>query len=321
MTTQRSNRPYSEPRDHYQAITDRIVAALESGTKPWQQPWDDAKAGGPALPVNAATGRPYHGINVLVLAMSAFAFGGGDPRFCSYKQAADRGWQVRRGERGTQIFFFKRMEVEDETGEVKKRIPMLRAYTVFNGAQLEGIPPWTAPEIAEEPWRRPDAAALILDKSGARVNIGGSRAFYSPSLDVVCLPPGSSFDSPEAWAVTVLHELGHWTSHERRLNREVKGRFGSQEYAKEELRAELASVFVGATLGLPCDIPNHADYLASWIEVLKNDKREIFRAASEAQKIADYLLAFHPEYARARGTAGDESDGAEHGPQLVTEAA
>jgi len=178
MTTHRSNRAYSEPRDHYQAITDRIVAALESGTKPWQQPWDSAKAGGPTLPINATNGRPYHGINVLVLAMSAFAFGAGDPRFCSYKQATDRGWQVRRGERGTQIFFFKRMEVEDETGEVTKRIPMLRAYTVFNGSQIEGIPPWTAPDVVDAPWRKPEAAEVILGNSGARINIGGLRVHF-----------------------------------------------------------------------------------------------------------------------------------------------
>jgi len=137
---------------------------------------------------------------------------------------------------------------------------------------------------------------------------------------VICLPPTSSFNSPESWGATVLHELAHWTSHEVRLNRELKGRFGSKEYAKEELRAEITSVFVGATLGFPCDVPGHADYLASWIEILKSDMREIFRAASEAQKIADYLLAFHPDYAGTRSTAG-EDDGAEHGPQLVTETA
>ena len=162
MTKQRS-RTYTEYRDHYQEITNRIVAALESGTKPWQQPWDNAKAGGPSMPINATTGRPYHGINVLVLAMSSFAFGGSDPRFCSYKQATDRGWQIRKGERGTQIFFFKRMEVEDrnalpEAEDRTKRIPILRAYTVFNGAQIDGIPPWVAPDIVAEPWRKPEAA-------------------------------------------------------------------------------------------------------------------------------------------------------------------
>ena len=328
MIKQRSNRTYTEHRDHYQEITDRIVAALESGTKPWQQPWDNAKASGPSMPINATTGRPYHGINVLVLAMSNFAFGGGDPRFCSYKQAADRGWQVRKGERGTQIFFFKRMEVEDrnappEAEDRTKRIPMLRAYTVFNGAQIDGIPPWTAPDVVAEPWRKPEAAELILTNSKAVVRTGGERAFYSPSLDFIQMPNAGSFNSPQDWGSTALHELGHWSSHVDRLNRDIKNRFGSERYAQEELRAELASVFIGATLGLPCDIPNHADYLAEWVSVLKGDKREIFRAASEAQKIADYLLAFHPDYAHAAqmGDRADEEDGAEHGPQLVREAA
>ena len=328
MIKQRSNRTYTEHRDHYQEITDRIVAALESGTKPWQQPWDNAKAGGPSMPINATTGRPYHGINVLVLAMSNFAFGGGDPRFCSYKQAADRGWQVRKGERGTQIFFFKRMEVEDrnappEAEDRMKRIPMLRAYTVFNGTQIDGIPPWAAPDVVAEPWRKPEAAELILTNSKAVVRTGGERAFYSPSLDFIQMPNAGAFNSPQDWGTTALHELGHWSSHVDRLNRDIKNRFGSEKYAHEELRVELASVFIGATLGLPCDVPNHASYIASWIKTLREDKREIFRAASDAQKIADYLLAFHPDYAHAAQMAdrADEGDGAEHGPQLVREAA
>lgn len=326
MTSHRGNRPYTEHRDHYQEITDQIVAALESGTKPWRQPWDSAKTGRPTLPVNATTGRPYHGINVLVLAMSAFAFGCGDPRFCSFKQASDRGWQIRKGERGTRIFFFKRMEVADRDAlpgaeERTKRVPMLRAYTVFNGAQIDGIPPWEAPDVVDAPWRCPEAADVIIQNSGARVHVGGSRAFYSPANDVICHPPLSSFQSVESFGVTMLHELGHWTSHQSRLNRDVQNKFDSEKYAQEELRAELASVFIGATLGLPCDIPNHADYIASWIAVLKNDRREIFRAASEAQRIANYLLAFHPDFTKAHPAEPIENEGAEHGPQLVTEAA
>lgn len=320
------NRPQAEHRDHHQEITDRIVAALESGTKPWQQPWNNAKTGKPTLPVNATTGLPYHGINVLVLAMSAFAFGNGDPRFCIYKQAAERGWQVRKSERGTLIFFFKQMDVTDRDGPADgdgrtKRIPMLRAYTVFNCAQIDGIAPWVKPDVAEAAWERPEAADIIVRNSGARMQVGGSGAFYSPKLDVVCHPPLSSFSSPEAFSATIMHELGHWTSHESRLNRDISTKFGSQKYAQEELRAELASVFVGATLGLPCDTPNHADYLASWIDVLKGDKREIFRAASEAQKIANYLLAFHPDYARAQNDGEDRLDGGDHGRELMRAAA
>ena len=188
MTTlkSRAGRTSAERRDHYQEVTDRIIAALEAGTKPWRRPWDENRAGGPAMPINLVTGRRYRGVNVLVLAMSAFAFGNGDPRFCSYKQAADRGWQVRRGEKGTTVFFFKRMQIEDrdappEAEDRTKHIPLLRAFTVFNAAQIDGVPPYVAPDITAAPWRRPEAADIILRNSGVPVRIGGEKAFYSPT--------------------------------------------------------------------------------------------------------------------------------------------
>ncbi len=174
---------------------------------------------------------------------------------------------------------------------------MLRAYTVFNGSQIDGIPDYVAPDVKAAPWRRPEAADIILTNSKAIIRIGGDRAFYSPSLDFIQLPDPASFESPYAFSSTALHEASHWSGHKSRLDRDLTGRFGSAAYAQEELRAELASVFLGKILDLPCDIPNHADYLASWIIKLKEDKREIFRAASDAQRIADYLLAFHPDYA------------------------
>jgi antirestriction protein ArdC len=135
MIKHRSDKPFTDRHDYYQEVTDKIIAALENGTRPWRQPW---RNGSPGMPINATTGRPYHGINVLLLAMTSFALGG-DPRFCSYKQASDRGWQVRKGERGTIVFFLKRMLVEDHDAapddeDRTKAIPMLRAYTVFNAA-------------------------------------------------------------------------------------------------------------------------------------------------------------------------------------------
>ena len=298
MMKHRSGKPFTDRRDHYQEVTDKIIAALDAGTKPWRQPWT---GGSPGMPINATTGRPYHGINVLLLAMTSFALGG-DPRFCSYKQASDRGWQVRKGERGTTVFFFKRMLVEDRNAapdaeDRTKAIPMLRAYTVFNGSQIEGIPPYIAPDVDEAPWRRPEAADIILTNSQAVIRFGGDRAFYSPKMDFIQLPHPGSFESPEAFSSTALHEAAHWSGYKDRLDRDLTARFGSAGYAQEELRAELASVFLGKVLDLPCDIPNHADYIASWVTKLKEDKREIFRAASDAQRIADYLLAFHPDYA------------------------
>ena len=311
MTRHYSGKPSSERRDHYAEVTDRIVAALEAGTRPWRQPWENGATG---MPVNATTGRRYHGINVLLLAMASFAVGG-DPRFCSYKQAAGRGWQVRKGERGTTVFFFKRRLIQDcdaalDAADRTKSIPMLRAYTVFCGSQIDGIPPYVAPDAREMPWRRPEAADLILTNSKAVVRIGGDRAFYSPDLDTIQLPEPASFHTPRDFAATALHEAGHWSGAKHRLDRDLTGRFGSAAYAQEELRAELASVFIGAELGLPCDIPNHANYVASWARKLKEEKREVFRAAADAQRIADYLLAFHPDYAEAADAPGDEEGAA-----------
>ena len=280
------------------------------------------------MPVNAATGRRYHGINVLLLTMTAFALGG-DPRFCSYKQATDRGWQVRKGERGTTVFFFKRMLVRDKDAppdcplEERKAIPILRAYTVFNGSQIDGIPTYAAPDAREASWRRPEAADIIMANSQVTVRYGGDKAFYSPTMDFCQLPEPGSFHSAEAFAATALHELAHASGAKHRLDRDLRGRFGSAAYAQEELRAELASVFIGATLDLPCDIPHHASYIGEWAAKLKEDKREIFRAAAEAQRIADYLLAFHPDYATAHADPAQDHDddaaGAETSP--VTEVA
>ncbi|WP_158930121.1 ArdC family protein [Acidisphaera sp. S103] len=318
MITHRSGKPFTDRRDYYQEVTDKIIAALEGGTRPWRQPW---KNGSPGTPINATTGRPYHGINVLLLAMTSFTLGG-DPRFCSYKQASDRGWQVRKGERGTTVFFFKRMLVEDcdaapGAEDRTRAIPMLRAYTVFNGSQIEGMPAYVAPNVTEAPWRRPEAADIILTNSKAVIRVGGDRAFYSPSLDFIQLPEPASFESPEEFACTALHEAAHWSGAKNRLNRDLTGRFGTNAYAQEELRAELASVFIGGTLNLPCDIPNHANYIASWAKNLRENKREIFRAAADAQRIADYLLAFHPDYAKHADSAPDVNKNSEDAAELA----
>ena len=284
-------------RDPYQEVTDRILAALEAGTKPWVRPWDEtAAASGPQAPLNPTTGKHYRGINVLILGMDDWAFMSGDPRWCTYQQAKEEGWQVRKGEKSTTIYFYKPLEVDDaEDGT--KTIPMLKTYSVFHASQIDGIPPHRAPTIEEAPWQRPDAVDVILKNSTAVVRIGGDRAFYSPGTDHIQLPPEASFIGPELWAATAMHELGHWTGHPTRLARDLSGRFGSGAYAQEELRAELASAFIGATLGLPTDIPNHASYIGHWVAKLKEDKREIFHAAADAQRIADLALSFHPEYA------------------------
>jgi antirestriction protein ArdC len=293
---QQSN--FQSRRDPFQDVTDRILEALEAGTKPWIKPWNPDAAAGPQSPFNPTTGKHYRGINVLILGMDPRAFMTSDPRWMTYQQAREENWQVRKGEKATTIFFYKPLEVDDpEAKDGTRTIPMLKSYSVFHASQVDGIPAYKAPTLEEAPWQRPEAADLILKNSGAVVRIGGDRAFYSPSTDHIQLPPEAAFHGPHEWAATALHELGHWTGHPARLARDLSGRFGSGAYAQEELRAELASAFIGTTLGLPTDIPQHASYISSWIAKLKEDKREIFRAAADAQKIADLALSFHPDYA------------------------
>ena len=294
------------PRDHYQEVTDRIIAALEAGTPPWRRPWDPDKSGGPAMPRNAATGHRYRGINVLTLGMSGLAFSSGDPRWATYKQAEDRGWQVRKGERGTTGYFFKRLELRDDTRpdddeDAVRRIPLLRAFTLFHASQIDGVPDYIPPTIAEAPWRAPEAAEIILANSGAVIRIGGDRAFYSPATDHIQMPPRAAFDTAEKFCGVLLHEMSHWSGAASRLNRDLRNHFGSHDYAREELRAEIGQVMICTELGIAdCDFSNNAAYVASWLEKLRSDRKEIFRAAADAQRIADYLLAFHPDYASSQ---------------------
>ena len=271
--TRKKSKSHKPARDHHQEITNKVVAALEAGVRPWQKPWDLAKCDGPAMPINGATGHKYRGINVLMLGMSQLAFASRDPRWQTYKQASEKGWQVRRGEHGSTVFFFKPIEVgeSDEAGDDSdgiRRIPILKSFTVFHASQIDGIPPYVAPDVTAAPWRRPDAVDLILKNIGIEVRIGGERAFYCPSTDHIQMPPDGAFHSPELWSATLFHELGHATGAKHRLNRDLSGRYGSHAYSHEELRVELASVFLGSELGLPADVPNHASYLASWIEIL-----------------------------------------------------
>jgi antirestriction protein ArdC len=292
-TENRGSNGNRAPRDHYQAVTDRIIEALEAGTPPWRRPWDPDKAGGPATPRNAATDQRYRGINVLTLGMSALAFSSGDPRWATYKQAEDQGWQVRKGERGMTGYFFKRLEVRDDTQpdggeETVRRIPLLRAFTLFHASQIDGVPAYVPPTIEEAPWRAPEATEIILANSGAVVRFGGDRAFYSPATDHIQMPPHAAFDTAQKYCGVLLHEASHWSGHSSRLNRDLRNSFGSHDYAREELRAEIGQVMICAELGIAdCDFSNNAAYLASWLEKLRSDRKEIFRAAADAQHIAD----------------------------------
>ncbi len=320
------------PKDHYQAVTDRIVAALEAGTAPWRRPWiAGARTTLPGMPCNAISGRAYRGVNAMLLSMTQAAHASDDPRWITYRQASTRGWQVRAGECGTPVVFFKRLEARDGASDGEeggndaavRRIPMLRGFTVFHASQVQDIPDYQAPTLDEAPWRKPEAPELIVAASGIPVRVGGDRAYYAAAYDFIGMPPAAAFRTPEGYAATLLHELGHASGAKSRLDRDLSGRFGSHDYAFEELVADLTSCFVGSALALPCEIENHASYLQSWLDVLKGDRRAVFKAAAAAQKAADWILALHPNYTAASPGAdkGSETEGADATPAVTARAA
>ena len=296
------------PRDFRQDVTDNIVQMLERGVAPWQKPWEPG-ARSPDMPFNPTSERAYRGGNAIHLMATGLQRGYEDPRWMTYKQAADSGWQVRRGEKGSQIEFWDVKHASDKgqpTGpsgngeasngnntESERSRLVHRVYTVFNAEQIDRVPPHVAKEHTS--FEAVQAGEQILSNSGASIaHDQGDRAFYSRAQDSIHLPPKDAFKDGAGYYGTALHELAHWSGHPSRLARPTltdSYRFGDTNYAKEELRAELASVFLAAQRGIPHNPEQHAAYVDSWIGALKRDKNEIFRAAHDASKAADFILA------------------------------
>jgi antirestriction protein ArdC len=295
----------------YDEVTARIIAELEAGRFPWVQPWSNAAAA-PGLPRNATTGRAYSGVNVLILWGAVIAGGYANQGWLTFRQALAAGGCVRKGEQGVTVCFADRFTPEAEKarageagdgegdqsslrGSVDRRsraIPFLKRFVVFNVAQCDGLPDAYSADAPPLPERElVPVAETLISATGADFRIGGPRAFYSPSQDFVQVPPQPAFAQQIDYYRTALHELGHWTGHKSRLDRSFSGRFGDTAYAREELCAELASAYLCAALGIVPSV-RHADYLGSWLGVLREDSRAIFKAASQASKAADYLLAF-----------------------------
>ncbi len=240
------------------------------------------------LPSNFPTGIAYSGMNIMLLWCSASEQGFGDSRWMTYKQAQAVGGQVRKGEHGTTAIFYTTLEKESEDGEIDQ-IPMLKTFTVFNVQHIDGLPLATetiSPEATFDPL--PEAEKLFR-KSGANIIEKGQNAFFQPSTDEVRLPERHLFSDAANFYSTGLHEMVHWSGAKNRLNREMKGEFGSEDYAFEELIAEVGSAFLMADLGIVGEV-QHQSYIASWPKALKNDKRYIFKAASAASKAHRYLL-------------------------------
>lgn len=285
--------------EYRKAVTERLIGMLESGTAPWQKPWD---AGIAAMnrPHNF-NGRPYHGVNALMLWCTAIDKGYEDPRWLTFKQVNILGGHVNKGEKAQIVEYWQwEKEVENpETGE-KEKVPLehpkVYRAAVFNADQCTGLPKLRR---QAQKWSPVERAENIIAANGVPVthNTDGS-AFYSPGGDFICLPPRESFATVDAYYSTLLHEVGHSTGHPTRLNREFGGQFGSEGYAREELRAELASTFLCGELGIATtgSDEQHAAYVKSWVSALKNDYNEIFRAAADAEKICNYLYEREKEY-------------------------
>ena len=315
-----------EKKPFHQRVAEECIEALENGTAPWIRPWEPGEMPGP--PVNAMTGKPYRGINRIRLTMQKG--GDADPRWCTYKQAQELGAQVKKGSKGTTVQYWKFRDeqvLKDEQGKpllgengqrrytvTELERPRVFFSTVFHASQIDNLPP--LPERGPEPqpeWERHEMAERLLAASNATIfHDQLNRAFYRLSSDEIHLPPQAQFASPDKYYATALHELGHWTGHESRLSRDLGHPFGSEKYAREELRAELASYMLGSDLGIGHDPGQHHAYVASWIQTLKEDPREIIRAAQDAERIREYVLGLEREQQTELGADQGISRDEEH---------
>ncbi len=294
----------SDKVPYYEQVAAKLIEQLEAGTAPWQKLWEP---GTPSLPHNPVSGTRYKGSNVIWLE----AQGRGDPRWMTYRQAASIEAQVRKGEKGTLIQYWKftdQIPVKDERGRpvldqegntiyrnIQLERPKVFSATVFNAEQIDGLPPL---EAKAQAWDRHARAEALLLASGAEIRHDqADRAFYRPATDRIHLPERGGFKTADAYYATALHELGHWTGHPSRLDRDLAHPFGSEGYAKEELRAEIASLMLGDELGIGHDPGQHAAYVKTWIKNLQEDPKEILRAAKDADRITAFILDF--ERARA----------------------
>jgi antirestriction protein ArdC len=287
--------------DLYSHVTEEIIAQLEAGTRPWVQPWLSAHAAGDVSRPLRFNAVPYRGINVVLLWLAAMRHRFASPLWMTYRQAAELGGQVRRGEKGSLVVYanrFTRRETDHNGDELEYEVPFLKSYAVFNSEQIDSLPEryYAQAEPTLQPHERIDRADRFFAATGVDIRHGGGMAYYSPEADFVQMPPFASFRNTESYYGTLAHELTHWTRHPTRLAREFgRQRWGDEAYSVEELVAELGSAFLCADLGITPEVrDDHASYIASWLKVLRNDKRAVFAAAAHAQRAADYLHQLQP---------------------------
>lgn len=286
----------------YELVAENIIRQLEQGTAPWQIPW---QSNAPSLPYNAITGKRYKGINVL----SLLSAGKSDPRWVTFKQAEAHGWKINKGEKASLIQYIKTHEytplrdehgtiIQNESGHPVKELnmlykPVIANAWVFNAQQINGIAPLIITEKTDNKWEAIDRVENLVRESKAHIiHSGQDRAYYNITQDHIIMPFTNQFPSADRYYATLLHELGHWTAHQDRLDRNILYRYGSIGYAREELRAEIASMLLGHELNIGHDPSQHIAYVDSWIKILKDSPYEIQLAALEAEKIFNYILSF-----------------------------
>ena len=269
----------------YQDVTNSIIEQLEKGAIPWVKPWKaDSSAD-----KNLLTQKPYQGINRLILGLSGMVNAYSVPVWASYKQWESIGGHVRKGEKGTRIVFFSKVEKENKSTGDKEAYSVLKAYWVFNASQIDGIDIVPATTDEAKPFTNVELAETRIVKTGAALSHGGDAAFYAPSVDRIQLPNKATFNSEANYYATAFHELVHWTGAKHRLDRNLeKGRFGNPAYAFEELVAEMGAAFLCQDYGIQGEL-RHAGYIQSWLKALRDDSKAVFKAAALAQKAADYL--------------------------------
>lgn len=292
MTSKTESRP-----DIYSRITGQIIASLEKGVKPWMQPWSAAHAAGSVCRPLRFNGEAYSGINILSLWASAMERGFAAPIWMTFRQAQELGGHVRKGETGSPVVYANtvvKTEIDERTGnEAEQTIPFMKGYTVFNVEQIDGLPGhyYAQREASRNPDERIAHAEAFFGSLGARILNGGNAAYYRPATDHIQMPLFEVFFNAQSYYAVLAHESVHWTGHPSRLDRSFEQqRYGDVGYAKEELVAELGAAFLCADLEITLERrEDHAAYIGSWLQVLRDDKRAIFAAAAHAQRAADYL--------------------------------
>lgn len=298
--------------DIYARITDRIIEDLGKGVRPWMKPWGNASPDTRITRPLRHNGQPYSGMNVLLLWSEQMARGFSSAMWMTFKQARELGAAVRKGETGSTVVFasrFKKSEADGSGRATDREIPFLKAYSVFNIEQIEGLPDHYYPRsepVLDAPVRIEEVDRFFRS-TGALIRHGGHQAFYQPGLDLIQMPPIETFRDTASYYATLSHEVTHWTAAEHRVGRDLS-RYAKDmsERAREELIAELGSCFLCADLGIAPELeprPDHAAYLQSWLQVLTHDKRAIFQAAAHAQRAIAYLHTLQPVADDSRNAA------------------